>query len=101
MPSSKRVMDWDRLRIFHMVAQVGNITLAGERLGLSQSSVSRHVRLLEQDLNAPLFHRLSHGVVLTEQGELLYESIFAATSFFRPSAGSIMAYILGLACILA
>ncbi|MGB1548678.1 MAG: LysR family transcriptional regulator, partial [Alphaproteobacteria bacterium] len=51
-----------------------NITLAGERLGLSQSSVSRHVRLLEQDLNAPLFHRLSHGVVLTEQGELLYQT---------------------------
>lgn len=70
----KPVMNWDRLRIFHAVAQAGNLTLAGERLGLSQSSVSRHVRLLERDLNTPLFHRLFHGVALTEPGKLLYET---------------------------
>lgn len=74
MPRPKLAMNWDRLRIFHTVAQAESITLAGERLGLSQSSVSRHVRLLEQDLNVPLFHRLSHGVALTEQGKLLYQT---------------------------
>lgn len=64
-------MDWDKLRIFHMVAQAGSFTHAGEALKLSQSAVSRHISALEESLGVTLFHRHARGLILTEQGELL------------------------------
>ncbi len=67
-------MDWDKLRIFHAAAEAGSFTHAGETLSISQSAVSRHVSSLERDLNVPLFHRHARGLVLTEQGELLYRT---------------------------
>lgn len=67
-------MDWDKLRIFHEAAEAGSFTHAGEKLGMSQSAVSRQVGALEKDLNVPLFHRHARGLVLTEQGELLYRT---------------------------
>ena len=41
-------MDWDRIRIFHAVAQVGSFTRAASRLGLSQSAISRHRQLMQE-----------------------------------------------------
>ena len=67
-------MDWDKLRIFHVVAQAGSFTHAGEVLSLSQSAVSRQISALEQSLKVPLFHRHARGLELTEQGEILYRS---------------------------
>ena len=67
-------MDWDKLRIFHAAAEAGSFTHAGETLSISQSAVSRHISALERDLNVPLFHRHARGLVLTEQGELLYRT---------------------------
>ena len=67
-------MDWDRLRIFHAVAEAGSFTHAGETLNLSQSAVSRQISALEESLNVPLFHRHARGLILTEQGELLYRT---------------------------
>ncbi len=67
-------MDWDKLRIFHEAAEAGSFTHAGERLGMSQSAVSRQVSALEENLNVPLFHRHARGLILTEQGELLYRT---------------------------
>ncbi|MGA8770685.1 MAG: LysR family transcriptional regulator, partial [Rhodomicrobium sp.] len=67
-------MDWDKLRIFHAAAEAGSFTHAGEALSISQSAVSRHISALERDLNVPLFHRHARGLVLTEQGELLYRT---------------------------
>lgn len=67
-------MDWDKLRIFHAAAQAGSFTHAGDVLNLSQSAVSRQVSSLEQDLGVPLFHRHARGLLLTEQGELLYRT---------------------------
>ena len=67
-------MDWDRLRIFHAVAEAGSFTRAGEDLAMSQSSVSRQVGALESELGVPLFHRHARGLVLTEQGEILAET---------------------------
>jgi len=67
-------MDWDKLRIFHAVADAGSLTHAGEVLNLSQSAVSRQIRALEQSLNATLFHRHARGLILTEQGELLFNA---------------------------
>ena len=67
-------MDWDKLRIFHAVADVGSLTHAGDQLHLSQSAVSRQIRALEETLNATLFHRHARGLILTEQGELLFDA---------------------------
>ena len=72
-------MDWDKLRIFHAVADAGSLTHAGETLHLSQSAVSRQVRALEDSLDATLFHRHARGLILTEQGELLFEATRAMT----------------------
>ncbi len=65
-------MDWDKLRVFFAVAEAGSLTHAGEALHLSQSAVSRQIRGLEEALGATLFHRHARGLILTEQGELLY-----------------------------
>lgn len=70
-------MDWDKLRIFHAVADAGSLTHAGETLHLSQSAVSRQIRALEESLNTTLFHRHARGLILTEQGELLFEATSA------------------------
>ena len=70
-------MDWDKLRIFHAVADVGSLTHAGDKLNLSQSAVSRQIRGLEESLNATLFHRHARGLILTEQGELLFDATSA------------------------
>jgi DNA-binding transcriptional LysR family regulator len=68
------MMDWDKLRIFHAVADAGSLTHAGDALHLSQSAVSRQIRSLEESLNTTLFHRHARGLILTEQGELLFEA---------------------------
>jgi DNA-binding transcriptional LysR family regulator len=67
-------MDWDKLRIFHAVAGAGSFTHAGHELNLSQSAVSRQISALEEDLRVPLFHRHARGLILTEQGEVLYRT---------------------------
>ena len=89
-------MDWDKLRIFHAVADAGSLTHAGEVLHLSQSAVSRQIRALEESLNATLFHRHARGLILTEQGELLFDAtrsmdqrLEAATARIRDSADEV------------
>ena len=67
-------VDWDKLRIFHAVADAGSLTHAGDVLHLSQSAVSRQIRGLEEMLGTTLFHRHARGLILTEQGELLFEA---------------------------
>jgi DNA-binding transcriptional LysR family regulator len=76
-------MDWDKLRVFHAVAEAGSFTHAGEALNLSQSAVSRQISALEESLSVPLFHRHARGLILTEQGELLFRTareVFAKLS---------------------
>ncbi len=68
------MLDWDRVRVFLAVAEAGSFTRAAERLGLSQSAISRQIGALEEDLGVTLFHRHARGLVLTEQGELLLET---------------------------
>ena len=68
-------MDWDKLRVFHAVAEAGSFTHAGETLNLSQSAVSRQISALEEALQVPLFHRHARGLILTEQGEGLNRTV--------------------------
>ncbi len=67
-------VDWDKLRVFHAAAQAGSFTHAAEALNLSQSAISRQVSALEHELGVSLFHRHARGLVLTEQGEMLYST---------------------------
>jgi DNA-binding transcriptional LysR family regulator len=67
-------MDWDKLRIFHAVAEAGSFTRAGDRLNLTQSSVSRQISGLEHSIGAKLFRRHARGLQLTEQGETLFHA---------------------------
>ena len=101
-------MDWDKLRIFHAAAAAGSFTHAGDALHMSQSAVSRQVSALERDLKVALFHRHARGLVLTEQGELLYATVAevmtkqtgepttAATDLYRDDALPPADYIDGL-----
>ena len=68
------MIDWDRVRIFHAVAAAGSFTRAADRLGLSQSAISRQMGALEETIGTPLFHRHARGLILTEQGEILLET---------------------------
>lgn len=67
-------LDWDKLRIFHATAEAGSFTHAAQTLHLSQSAISRQVNALEQDVGVPLFQRHARGLILTEQGEVLYRT---------------------------
>src|SRR5262249_32280801 len=72
--AARATMDWDKLKVFHAAAEAGGLAHAGEQLGLSQSAVSRQVSALEKELAVALFHRHARGLILTEQGELLYRT---------------------------
>ena len=82
-------MDWDKLRIFHAVADAGSLTHAGEVLHLSQSAVSRQIRALEESLDTTLFHRHARGLILTEQGELLFDATQHMTKRLEAAAARI------------
>ncbi|WP_424967573.1 MULTISPECIES: LysR family transcriptional regulator [unclassified Dinoroseobacter] len=82
-------MDWDKLRIFHAVADAGSLTHAGDSLHLSQSAVSRQIRALEESLNTILFHRHARGLILTEQGELLFDATAAMSKRLEAASARI------------
>lgn len=83
------MMDWDKLRIFHAVADAGSLTHAGDTLHLSQSAVSRQVRALEESLGTTLFHRHARGLILTEQGEMLFDATKAMSRKLDTTAARI------------
>ena len=68
------MIDWDKLRIFHAVAEAGSFTHAGNMLNSSQSAVSRQISSIEETINIILFHRHARGLILTEEGELLHRT---------------------------
>ena len=67
-------MDWDKLKIFHAVAEAGSFTSATVTLNLSQSAISRQIQSLEDDLKVKLFERHARGLTLTENGEYVYKT---------------------------
>ena len=67
-------MDWDKLKIFHAVAEAGSFTNATTVLNISQSAISRQIQSLEQDLKVQLFERHARGLTLTENGEYVYKT---------------------------
>ena len=67
-------MDWDKLKIFHAVAEAGSFTNATVNLNLSQSAISRQIQALEHDLKVQLFERHARGLTLTENGEYVFKT---------------------------
>jgi DNA-binding transcriptional LysR family regulator len=64
-------VDWDKLKTFHFAAETGSLTHAADRLGVSQSAVSRQIAALEQAIGVPLFQRHARGLMLTGPGQAL------------------------------
>ena len=67
-------MDWDKLKIFHTVAEASSFTKASTILNLSQSAISRQIQSLENELKIKLFERHARGLVLTNNGEYLFKT---------------------------
>ncbi|MCH8685754.1 LysR family transcriptional regulator [Sphingosinicellaceae bacterium A1X5R2] len=67
-------MDWEKLRLFHVVAEAGSFTEAAKRLHQSQPALSRQIQALGSTLGAALFHRHARGLALTHEGEQLLEA---------------------------
>jgi len=64
-------MDLHQLRVFYAAAKTGGFTRAGDELHLSQSTVSQHIKLLEDELGCPLFLRVGKRIQVTEAGKVL------------------------------
>ena len=73
-------MDWDKLKIFHAVAEAGSFTSATVNLNLSQSAISRQIQALEEDLKVKLFERHARGLTLTENGEYVFCLLYTSPS---------------------
>jgi DNA-binding transcriptional LysR family regulator len=90
-----RGFDWNDLRFFLAVAQVGTLTGAARRLGTDHATVSRRISALEASIGAKLFERTPQGYLLTLSGERLIahaeameaEAIAATEGLGRPEAG--------------
>ena len=61
--------------IFYTVANAGNISKAAKELYISQPAISKSIQKLEESLNCKLFSRSSRGVILTDEGTLLYDHV--------------------------
>jgi LysR family transcriptional activator of glutamate synthase operon len=66
-------MDLHQLRVFQAAVKSGGFTRAGDELHLSQSTVSQHIKLLEEELDCPLFMRVGKRVLVTEAGSVLLQ----------------------------
>ena len=68
-------ISYDWYKIFCIAAEYGSITVAAEKMFISQPAVSQTIRQLEEALDCSLFLRTSKGVKLTAEGELLYKYV--------------------------
>lgn len=66
-------MDLRQLEMLRAIAETGSFTGAGEKLHVSQSAISRQIKLLEDELNEPLFSRSGRRVRITPAGEALLQ----------------------------
>ena len=69
----------NRLLVFNAVVEAGSLTAAGQRLGLANTMVSRHMQLLEAEIGVSLLTRSTRRLTLTEAGRAFYEASRAIT----------------------
>lgn len=67
-------MDWDKLKTFYYVAQMGSFTNAANFLNISQSAISRQISELERKISLRVFERHARGLVLTQAGQILFQT---------------------------
>lgn len=73
----------EHYKVFYIVAREKNISEAANKLYISQPAISQMIRKLEQELNCTLFIRNKHGVMLTEEGLLLYQGVEKAINIIE------------------
>ena len=76
---SQNQLDWDKLRVFSVVADLKSFTAAAKKLGESTPTVSRKIDDLERKLNCELLLRTHRGVELTEAGRVVEAHVHAIT----------------------
>ena len=84
-----------QLRAFLGIAELGNLTAAADRLGLTQPSLTKLVKRLEIEFGAPLFDRLPRGVALTPAGERLFRRARTIEMEYRYAVEEIAALVRG------
>lgn len=81
------MISFQAYQAFYVVAQSGSITAAAKLLDLTQPTVSHAIQMLEHALGCPLFVRTRKGVILTPEGQQLYEDIAPACRRIRKAEG--------------
>lgn len=61
--------DWEDIRYFLETERAGRMALAARRLGVSHTTVARHIERLERSIGTQVFERSDEGMLLTEVGE--------------------------------
>lgn len=94
------------LRAFEAAARLGGFAAAAEELCVTPGAVAQQVKSLEAMIGAPLFHRLAHGVELTERGAAAaadlseaFDRLGAAAAALRAGAGPRTVRIVALPAI--
>jgi LysR family nitrogen assimilation transcriptional regulator len=68
-------VDLKRLQTFLQIAELGSVSKVSDRMRIAQPALSRQIRLLEEELETPLFDRHRRGMQLTQGGEELKRRI--------------------------
>ena len=82
-------LNWDGFRFFIAAAEAGSLSAAALALGSNQSTVSRHIDVLETSMTVKLFRRSSKGLRLTEQGQAVYEQAQKIQLAVKKACGSV------------
>jgi DNA-binding transcriptional LysR family regulator len=81
-------MDFKQLRSFVTVVRLGSFTKASAYLGISQPTVSTHIRMLEEELGIPLVLRTAHHVELTPRGKRVFDQAVDVLTMYGHIVGS-------------
>jgi DNA-binding transcriptional LysR family regulator len=95
-------MELYQLRGFAVVAEVGHLTRAAEKLHISQPALSAQIKALEDELEVTLFERTSSGMVLTAAGRRLLpgaEAVLSAAQALRTEARALQGRVAGAAAV--
>ena len=85
-------MNMELYKFFYYVAKAGNVSKASEQLYVTQPAVSRAIKQLEDEMGCQLFFRTSKGVVLTQEGVVLFQHIEQAFNFIFSGERKISAF---------
>lgn len=91
-PKGKTLPPLDHLLAFEAAAKAGSFARASTTLNISESAISRKVKLLEQHFDQPLFARSPRSIALTDQGKLLLRSVARSMDILREASTELLAH---------